>query len=129
MAEVSSIVLFSNDPDRTIAFYRSVGVDFEEEDHGDGLIHAATDVGDIHVAVFPGHGEAASPGWRAAGSTFVGFYVDSLEQTLGALRRLGAAFLVDHQVREWGCRVVVLDPDGRVVEINQRAHCAPGGAT
>lgn len=128
MAEVSSIVFFSPQPDRTIAFYRSVGVDFEEEDHGDGLMHAAADLGDVHVAVFPASGGGVAPGWRGGGSTFVGFYVDSLDDTLAGLRRMGAALLVEHQVREWGCRVVVEDPDGRAVEVNQRGHCTPRAA-
>jgi len=123
MAEVSSIVLFSPQPDRATAFYRSVGVEFEEEDHGDGLIHAAADVGDVHVAVFSAPHGGVAPGWRAGGSTFVGFYVDSLDDTLAELRRMDATLLVDHQVREWGCRVVFEDPDGRAVEINQRGHC------
>lgn len=127
MPEVSSIVLFSAQPDRTIAFYRLVGIQFEEEDHGDGLVHAATDVGDVHVAVFAGADGQVAPGWRVSGSTFVGFYVDSLDETVTALTRLGARVHVDHQAREWGCRVVVEDPDGRAVEINQRAHCGNAG--
>jgi hypothetical protein len=36
--DVSSIILFSAQPDRTIAFYRSLGIEFEDEDHGDGRI-------------------------------------------------------------------------------------------
>lgn len=127
MAELCSIVLFSNQSDRTVAFYRSVGVAFEEEEHGDGLVHSAADVGDVHMAVFPTHDGPAAPGWRAGGSTFVGFYVDSLDQTVAALRRLGFTILADHQVREWGCRAVVEDPDGRAVEINQRQHCPVEG--
>ena len=120
---VSSIVVFSVWPERTVTFYRSLGINLEDEDHGDGLSHAATEVGDVHIAVFPAPGGGAAPGWREGGSTFIGFYVDSLDETLATLRRIGATLLVDHQVREWGCRIVVEDPDGRAVEINQRAHC------
>jgi lactoylglutathione lyase len=126
--DVSSIVLFSNQPERIIVFYRSVGIQFDAEEHGDGFVHAATDVGDVHMAVFPADASARSvvPRWREGGSTFVGFYVDSLDETLEALQRVGTKLLADHEVREWGCRVVVEDPDGRAVEINQRSHC--GGA-
>jgi lactoylglutathione lyase len=127
MAALSSIVLFSEQPERTIAFYRSVGIGFEEEDHGDGPVHAAAELRDVHLAVFPALGGSIAPRWRAGGSVFVGFYVDSLDATLAALRALGATILVGHQLREWGCRAVVEDPDGRAVEINQRAHCSDGG--
>lgn len=67
--------------------------------------------------------EGTRQGWRTAGSTFVGFYVESLDRTLEAVQRLGGEVLVDHEVRDWGCRIVVEDPDGRAVEINQRDHC------
>jgi hypothetical protein len=36
----------------------------------------------------------------------------------------GAPVLIGHQFKDWGCRAVVEDPDGRPIEINQRDHCA-----
>lgn len=123
MPEVSSIVLYSARPDETIAFYRSVGVGFEDEDHGDGSVHAAVDVGDVHIAVFPGSGAGTAPPRGAGGSTFIGFYVSSLDETLAALRQRGDRVLVDHETQAWGCRAIAEDPDGRRVEINQRGHC------
>ncbi len=124
MPEVSSIVLVSAEPDRTISFYRSVGINFGDEDHDEGSVHSATNLGDIHVAVFPASGDGKAPPRRAAGSTFVGFYVDSLDEKFSALSATGAHLLLDHEVQEWGCRIVVEDPDGRPVEINQGAHRA-----
>lgn len=123
MPAVWSVVLFSTQPERTIAFYRAVGVGFQDEDHGDGMVHAATDLGDVHVAVFPSDDPGVAPPRRVGGSTFIGFYVDALDDTLAAVRALGAPLLTEHELQEWGCRVVVEDPDGRPVEINQRGHC------
>jgi hypothetical protein len=48
-----------------------------------------------------------------------------MADTAAALQRLGAPVLVEHQIRPWGCRMVVEDPDGRPVEINQQGHCSP----
>jgi predicted enzyme related to lactoylglutathione lyase len=122
--ELASIVLFAGAVDRTVAFSRAVGVALEHEDHGDGARHAAADLGEIHFAVFPGDpARDAGPAWREAGGAFVGFYVPSLDAALAALETLGATVLVPHQQRAWGCRVVVEDPDGRAVEVNQRDHC------
>jgi len=127
VAEVASIVLFSEHLERTIAFYRSAGVDLQDEDHGDGNVHAATDLVDVHFAVLPAQGpNSGKPTWRSGGSVFVGLYVDSLDGTAESLIALGAPVLVEHQDRHWGCRMIFEDPDGRAVEINQRAHC--GGA-
>lgn len=123
MAQVASIVLFTDHLEAAIAFYRAVGIDLGDENHGDGAIHSAADVGGVHVAVYSATESASSPGWRAAGSTFAGFYVPSLDQVVTSLTALGAEVLLDHQVRDWGCRCVFSDPDGRAVEVNQRGHC------
>jgi lactoylglutathione lyase len=124
MTEVASIVLFSGQLERTIAFYRAAGVDLQDEDHGDGNVHAATDLGDIHFAVLPAHElSRGKPTWRSGGSVFPGFYVESLDRTSESLIALGSPVLVEHQDRPWGCRMIFEDPDGRAVEINQRAHC------
>jgi uncharacterized glyoxalase superfamily protein PhnB len=125
MVELASLVLFSSRVTQTANFYRALGIDLTAEDHGDGYEHAATDLGGVHFAVLDA--EAATdrpPAWREAGSSFPGVYVDSLDATLIALAKRGAPLLLAHQVRPWGCRAVVKDPDGRAVEINQRGHCA-----
>jgi lactoylglutathione lyase len=127
MTEVASIVLFTDKLEPTIGFYRAVGVDLEDEDHGDGLVHAATDLGDVHFAVLAaGDPSQGKPDWRSGGSTFVGFYVESLDRTSESLKSLGSPVLIEHQVRPWGCRMVFDDPDGRAVEINQLGHCETG---
>jgi hypothetical protein len=43
--------------------------------------------------------------------------------TVAALTAQGAPVLAAHQVRDWGCRAIIEDPDGRPAEINQRGHC------
>jgi lactoylglutathione lyase len=129
MTEIASIVFFAADGVRTAEFYRVAGVDLEDESHDEGPVHWAAEVGGVHVAVYDvadagGTGNAGrAPGLRAAGSTFPGIYVPSLDLARAALEELGARVLEDHQVRPWGCRFIVEDPDGRAVEINQRSHC------
>lgn len=126
MAEltVSSLVLFAADHAGTAAFYRAVGLPLEDEDHDDGPVHHAAEVGGIHVAIYPAESEGGAPARRGAGSTFAGFYVESLDEVLSALEALGAPVLTTHEEMPWGCRFVAADPDGRPVEVNQRGHCA-----
>jgi predicted enzyme related to lactoylglutathione lyase len=123
VTEVASIVLLTEHPEQTVAFYRALGIPLSDEDHGDGVAHAAADVGGVHVAVIASSVPGNSPGWHVGGSTFVGFWVPSLENVRTDVEALGASVLLDHQTCEWGCRVVVADPDGRAVELNQRDHC------
>jgi predicted enzyme related to lactoylglutathione lyase len=125
MIEIASLVLFTAEVDRTVAFYRAVGVPLEDEDHGEGPVHAAAEVGDVHMAVYAAREPGRHPARRAGGSDFPGFYVDALDTALAAVTALGAPVLSGHEQMPWGCRVVVEDPDGRAVEINDRGHCAP----
>jgi lactoylglutathione lyase len=132
MTEFGALVVYAADTARTAMFYRAVGVDLQDEDHGEGPVHFAADLDGVHFAIYP----ASEPGRlpaasRAAGGSFSGFYVTSLDQVTAALAELGAPVLQAHQERPWGCRILAEDPDGRVVEVNQREHCAagaPGGS-
>jgi predicted enzyme related to lactoylglutathione lyase len=132
VSALASVVLLSHRPDEVVEFYRALGLPLEDEDHGDGVVHRAADVDGIHMAVLPAErnedqndecAEAPSLAWRVAGTTFVGLWVDSLEETTAALERSGTPVLRPHQRCEWGCRIVVRDPDGRAVEVNQAGHC------
>ena len=73
----------------------------------------------MELVVDPAHSSSDNP--RAI--SFPGFYVQSLDDTVAALRTLGARILTDHERRPWGCRAVAEDPDGRGVEINQASRC------
>jgi lactoylglutathione lyase len=124
MTELSSLVLFTGHIEQARAFYRAVGINLDDEDHGDGPLHYATDIGGVHFALFGAESASSrAPQWRDAGSSFPGFYVASLDDTVAALTAQGTPVLTAHQARDWGCRAIVEDPDGRPVEINQRGHC------
>jgi hypothetical protein len=88
MTEAASIVVFTEHLDQSVAFDRSLGVPLEDEDHSDGFIHAAGEMGGVHVAVLPSSAPGGAAGWRAAGSTFVGLRVPSLDAVMAALELL-----------------------------------------
>jgi len=121
MTEIASLVLFSGKVDETATFYRSLGVPLADEVHDDGPVHFAAELGGVHFAIWATAADGLVPPWRGSGSSFPGFYVDSLDDVVAALAE--APVLAGHEVKPWGCRVVLQDPDGRPVEINQRNHC------
>jgi lactoylglutathione lyase len=123
VTEIASLVLFAADADKTAGFYRAIGLELEHEDHGEGPVHFAIELGGVHFAIYPTEDGGRAPARRAAGSSFPGFYVQGLDEVTESLRRTGAPVLTEHERMPWGCRVVVEDPDGRAVEINARAHC------
>ena len=127
MTEIASLVLYAADAGKTAAFYRALGLDLENEDHGEGPAHFAAELGPVHFAIYPADTSGRALARRAGGSSFPGFWVTSLEQAAGALGQAGSRIVQDHQEMPWGCRVVAEDPDGRCVEVNQRGHCGLAG--
>jgi predicted enzyme related to lactoylglutathione lyase len=124
MTELASMVLFAANSSVTAAFYRALGLALEDEHHGEGPIHFAAELGPVHFAIYPAQAPGRAQERRTGGNVFPGFYVDSLEHVVSALKQAGAPILTEHEQMPWGCRIVAEDPDGRAVEINQRAHCA-----
>lgn len=123
MPKVGALVLSAAKPERTAAFYRALGIPLTDEVHDKGPLHLATDLGGVHVAVYPQESAGQASARGSGGSVFFGFYVESLEATVDQLAKQGAPLLSDHETMPWGCRVVAEDPDGRAVEINQASHC------
>lgn len=127
MALFASLVLFAGDAAETAAFYRALGLNLRPEVYDDGPVHWAADADGVHVAVLDAADQPGqAPPWRAAGSSFPGFYVESLDQAVDAVTdQVQVEVLARHQPSPWGCRAVVTDPDGRPVAINEIGHC-PG---
>jgi catechol 2,3-dioxygenase-like lactoylglutathione lyase family enzyme len=102
MTEFTSLVLFTGRIEQARAFYRAAGLTLDDENHGDGPVHCATDISGVHFALFDaGPGSGRAPQWRDAGSWFPGFYVTSLDDTVAALTAQGAPVLAAHQARDW----------------------------
>jgi lactoylglutathione lyase len=127
MTEMASLVLYAASPTATAAFYRALGVALEDEDHGEGPVHSAAELGPVHFAIYPAEAPGRARERRSGGSFFPGFYVASLDRAASALAQAGALVLTGHEQMPWGCRIVAEDPDGRAVEINQRQHCPEPG--
>jgi hypothetical protein len=65
---------------------------------------------------------------RSTGSDFPGFYVPSLDEVTTRLAAADVRVLESHEPMPWGCRIVAEDPDGRAVEIIEKAHRATPAA-
>ncbi|HEX4924670.1 MAG TPA: VOC family protein [Bdellovibrionales bacterium] len=113
-----ALVLFTPRLDRTVQFYQTAGVSLEDERHEDGPKHFACELGPVHFAIYESPAGEAQ-GLRAGGSSLLGFEVENLERTLSALRAIGTRVAEEPDDRPWGRRAIVLDPDGRPMELWQ----------
>lgn len=118
MLRLSLIVLRCSDLDATRAFYTTLGFAFQTEQHGKGPVHYSCQVGDMVLELYPGK-PGSAPGQTEAGACLHGFQVDSLDAILTALQPLKAEIVHFPSESPWGRRAVVLDPDGRAIELTQ----------
>lgn len=109
------LVIRSLEPEKTIAFYESLGMLFQKEQHGGGPLHWAAELGGLAMEVYP----AKSAG-DVGGTTRLGFVVDDVGLRLETLRSFGVEIASELKRSQWGLRAVVRDPDGRPVELVER---------
>lgn len=96
-------------------FYSTLGMAMSEEKHGNGPVHFAGRAGDVVFEIYP-LGEAGA----VDTSTRLGFDVARLDVLMETLRSSGVTIVKEPESTKWGRRAVVLDPDGRSIEIYQR---------
>jgi predicted enzyme related to lactoylglutathione lyase len=111
---LNMVVIYSEDVERALQFYRAFGLSFTKEKHGRGPEHYAAEVGPTVFEIYPSGPEAPSPS-----AVRLGFRVASVETSLAALAARGMAQAAVPRDTPWGRRAVVTDPDGRRVEISE----------
>ncbi len=119
-ATVGAVILFTGRLAEVVRFYRAAGVPLESEQHDEGPAHYACDLGETHFAVIES-GVGAAPAYRSGGSCYVGLAVPSVRAAVEAARAAGATILQEPEPYPWGLRALVVDPDGRVLELFERA--------
>ena len=118
--DLGALILFTARIEDVVCFYRAIGIPLESEQHEAGPIHFACEFGRTHFAVFEA-GDGRAPEFRSGGSCFAGFAVASIEKAISAARVIGAEIIQEPESYPWGVRALVQDPDGRVVELFERA--------
>lgn len=115
---VSLIVLRSPDTDELSRFYEAIGLRFVEEQHGAGPRHVVATAPGTVVEIYP---TSTAVDVGGPNDLRLGFDVDDLDATLGRVVELtdNEPTLVDRNGRRVA---IVVDPDGRSVELSQRGQ-------
>jgi len=104
---VNAVMISSSDPQRLINFYTSIGISLKVADHGGGL-HAETDFGDVHFAIWSGGQSVAEKS-----NVCFSLHVPNLEEHYESLLKKGVKF--DHPPKQLpfgGVIAGLTDPDG-----------------
>ncbi len=101
---IDAVILRSQDPERMAEFYRKLGIDLEEEDHGNG-VHYGARIGSLHFAIHRGQ----------PGNQSVSFSVDNVDAAVAFLKADGAKVTLEATDRPYGRLASVEDPEGNEV--------------
>jgi lactoylglutathione lyase len=112
---LSLIVLRSANMDATLKFYQALGLTFVQEQHGSGPVHFSCELGKTVLEIYPAEAGTA-PERKNGGATMLGFSVASVD---GVLAQVSTTVITPPKDSAWGRRAVVLDPDGRAIELNE----------
>lgn len=111
----SLLVIKTHQRETLCRFYETMGITFTEEQHGKGPLHSVGQMGEMVMEIYPLHPDATTDT-----TTRLGFQVESLDAVLETLSAEGAAIKAAPKMEPWGYSAVVLDPDGRSVELCQK---------
>lgn len=112
-ARPNLLVIRSADIDRAVTFYQALGLAFVKHAHGTGPEHFACELADFVFEIYP-----LDDQMPATTSTRLGFKVNHTDETVDALRTLGATIICEASDSPWGRRAVVDDFDGHRVELS-----------
>ena len=109
---LAAVVLVCRDLQKSVAFYKALGVDLRETKHG-GTAHFTAGLAGVHFALYPNDG--VERGTQSAQT--LGFMCTNLDAALSAVKALGGNVLSPASPKPWGITALVEDPDGRKVEL------------
>jgi lactoylglutathione lyase len=110
--QLNLIVLRSANLEEAAKFYREIGFVFIRHAHGSGPEHYAAEVNGMVFEIYPISAKSSS----TTGAR-IGFKVESVEDVVAKLSKIGATVVAPPADSEWGRRAVVKDFDGHSVEL------------
>lgn len=110
-AKLNLLVIRTTNMDTAAQFYKAVGLQFKEHQHGSGPPHLAAEHDGVVFEIYP-----ARKGKETTGTRF-GFRVADVKGVVARLELLGAEVRQHPEDGPWGRRAVVRDFDGHNVEL------------
>lgn len=120
---LKGIFLHSRKMNEMVRFYRAIGLAPVKQFTHDDLLHVQLRAPGFDLWILEGNaGKAPKP--HAAGSTWLCLRVSAIDAAVRAATRAGARIFFKRESRGEK-RAVLLDPDGRAVDLTQRVGRAP----
>lgn len=114
---LSLIILRTARPKAVLAFYQHLGLQFVEEQHGDGPLHYAACRDGLTLEIYPSR--SALHGF-CGGDTALGFDRTGLEALVQSLEQAGGQVIEAPHPWTGGRLALIRDPDGRPVYLFEK---------
>src|SRR5687767_10437594 len=107
------IVIRTNDTKRLADFYSLLGLSFDYHKHGNSPYHHSATIGETVLEIYP----LANSQTGADKNLRLGLAIDNFDMVVKKLKEQGVTFFAEPSQTEFGFMTVVVDPDGRKVEL------------
>ncbi|MCB0318770.1 MAG: VOC family protein [Bdellovibrionales bacterium] len=113
--KINLLVIKVRNLEDSVAFYKLLGIEFEEHKHDNGPKHYAAIINDFVFEIYP-----AQEGSLTENTVRIGFCTENIEVTRDLLKEQAVEFLHDIEKKPWGTCLVVLDPDKNRIQISKK---------
>jgi predicted enzyme related to lactoylglutathione lyase len=111
--EIRLLVLRTNDIKKLADFYSLFGLTFDYHKHGNSPFHYAATIGKTVLEIYP----LTKSQIEADKNLRLGFGIENFESTIKKLIELEVVFSLPPTQTEYGFMAVVVDSDGRKIEL------------
>lgn len=116
---VNAIILKTEKVSEAHEFYAALGLPLGQSDNEEGPKHYTCEIGPIHFAIYELDPWTGPERRNKTHDTMVGFCTENIEALMKTLDAMNVKVIIPVEETEQGFRAVVLDPDGRPVELSQ----------
>jgi predicted enzyme related to lactoylglutathione lyase len=114
--KIKLLVIRTGDVEKLAKFYELLGFVFEYHKHGDSPYHYSATVGETVIEIYP----LTKSQTKADKSLRLGFEIDNFDTTIELLKENNIVFLSQPVSTEFGSIGIVIDPDGRKIELYKK---------
>ncbi len=112
--KLNLVVIRAIDLERSVNFYQILGLSFVKHQHGKGLVHFASSLGQLTFEIYPQLTET-----KPTTDVRLGFQVVDVDAIVMKLQQENFTIVTQPASSEWGRRAVVVDTDGHRIELTQ----------
>ncbi|WP_439698683.1 VOC family protein [Mucilaginibacter sp. AW1-7] len=114
--KIKLLVIRTGDIEKLAKFYELLSFAFEYYKHGDSPYHYSATVGETVIEIYP----LTKSQTEADKSLRLGFEIDNFDTTIELLKENNIVFLSQPISTEFGLMAIVIDPDGRKIELYKK---------